>query len=111
MYQLICKLDDVWEGEIVEFSIGDTDVIVVNPEGGQLCAFNARCPHQDQSLAAAELDGSILTCPAHLWQFDTHTGQGVNPTGCRLHSYPLKVEGENVLIDLSTTTSEQGQTA
>jgi toluene monooxygenase system ferredoxin subunit len=41
-----------------------------------------------------------LTCSAHLWQFDVNTGEGVNPTGVSLKSYPVKVEDESVLIIL-----------
>ena len=51
-------------------------------------------------LSAAMLEGVILTCPAHLWEFDVETGEGVNPTGCHLTTYPVKVEGEQIFVAL-----------
>lgn len=102
-FKAICTTDDVWEGELQEFEVGEQDIIVVHTEGGEFRAFNARCPHQDQSLAEASLEGNVLTCPAHLWQFDVSTGDGVNPTGCRLHGYACKVEEDQVLVDVEST--------
>jgi len=101
-YKAICAADDVWEGELQEFEVDDHDVIVVHTEDGGFRVFDAKCPHQDQSLGEASLEGVVLTCPAHLWQFDVTTGEGVNPTGCKLTAYASKVEDGQVLVDLQS---------
>lgn len=102
-FKAICTTDDVWEGELQEFELDDRDIIVVHAEGGGFRAFDAKCPHQDQSLGEASLEGNVLTCPAHLWQFDVATGEGVNPTGCKLTSYPCKVVDDQVMVDIQAT--------
>lgn len=35
-------------------------------------------------------DTSQLTCAGHAWVFDLRTGEGVNPAGIKLFSYPLR---------------------
>lgn len=98
-YRRICSLDDIWEGEMQSFQLGKDDILVVHAEGGVVRAFDNICPHQDAELSKGTLEGYTLTCPAHLWQFDAMSGEGVNPAGCRLKQYAIKqVDGE-LLVD------------
>ena len=99
-FQAVCTLDDLWEGEMKVFEVGGREVLVVNAEGGVIRAMSPLCPHQEHTLAEGMLEGVILTCPAHLWEFDVETGEGVNPTGCHLTTYPVKVEGEQIFVAL-----------
>lgn len=99
MFERVCATDDVWEGELISFDLASRKIILINLEE-QFHAYDSQCPHQDQSLCEGNLEGSVLTCPAHLWQFDVTTGQGVNPTGCNLKGYALKVENDEVYVDI-----------
>lgn len=100
MFKTVCSTEEVWEGELQEFSVDARDIIIIHTEHAGFRAYDARCPHQDQSLAEATLDGNVLTCPAHLWQFDVTTGAGVNPANCKLTTFPCKVVDDHVLVDL-----------
>ena len=94
----VCTLDDVWEGEMAAFTVNGHEILLVCPEGGEIKAFQGVCPHQDIALAEGKFDGKRVICRAHLWQFDAATGQGVNPDYCALAVYPVKVEGDDVLV-------------
>tara|TARA_B100000700_G_C14888648_1_gene781632 strand:- start:215 stop:553 length:339 start_codon:yes stop_codon:yes gene_type:complete len=91
-YHKICEVDDVWEGEMELFDVGEKEVLIIHSPGMQLRAYSPICPHQEFSLFDGELENCVLTCSAHLWQFDVLSGEGVNPTGTSLTSYPIKVE-------------------
>lgn len=99
-FRKACDLEDVWEGEMAVFHVDGEEVLVVHAPGGGVRAYHPVCPHQDHPLVEGDLAGCVLTCSAHLWQFDVLTGQGVNPTGVSLKSYPVRVEEGAVLVSL-----------
>lgn len=98
-FEKLCKMDDLWEGEMEAFEVGDQEILVVWPTDGEIVAFQAVCPHQDIPLVEGKFDGKSIICRAHQWAFDCRTGAGINPSDCRLAKYPVKVEGENLMVD------------
>ncbi|MBS1189341.1 MAG: 2Fe-2S ferredoxin [Rhodocyclaceae bacterium] len=97
-YKKVCTLDDLWEGDMTEVELDDHLILLVWPEGGELRAFQGICPHQDIPLADGKFDGRVVMCRAHQWTFDGNSGQGINPGNCRLAEYPVRVEGDDVLV-------------
>ncbi|MEV0054564.1 Rieske 2Fe-2S domain-containing protein [Saccharopolyspora shandongensis] len=95
----VCSLDDVWEGEMEAFEVGDKEVLIAHLDGGDVVATQAICPHQQIELVEGELDKATLTCKAHLWRFDLTSCEGINPGHARLARYPVKVDGDEVYID------------
>ena len=99
-FQKACTLDDVWEGEMTEVDVSGHAVLLVGLEGGEVRGFQGRCPHQDIPLCEGKFDGRTLMCRAHQWTFDARTGQGINPGNCQLATYPVQVDGEDVLVEV-----------
>ncbi len=91
-------LDDVWEGEMVPVEVEGEQVLLVHCRGGHVAAYQGICPHQETPLADGDLDGTVITCSAHLWQFDAVTGAGVNPSDASLYRYEVKVEDEVIYV-------------
>lgn len=96
-----CSLDDLWEGDMKEVSISGRRVLLVHADGGHLAAFSALCPHQAFPLINGSLEGTVLTCSAHLWQFDATTGVGINPQGCALRRYSVEEKDGEVFVDFA----------
>ena len=96
----IATLDDLWEGEITDVQVGDEHILLVRLTGGDIRAYQGYCPHQKTALADGKLDGYILTCAAHLWQFNLFTGEGVNPKGCQLFRYQSKVQDSTIFVGM-----------
>ncbi|MFQ5896474.1 MAG: Rieske (2Fe-2S) protein, partial [Nitrospinota bacterium] len=64
--------------------------------GGTFYAIDNTCTHQGGPLG--ELEGNIVTCPWHEWQYDVTTGELAE--GCEgVKKCPVKVEGDDVLVD------------
>ena len=97
-YQKVCELDDVWEGEMDVFEVGEKEVLIVHSPGREVRAYNPICPHQEHPLIDGELDNCVLTCSAHLWQFDVLSGNGINPTGTSLINYPIKIKDDAIWV-------------
>lgn len=93
----VCPADELWDGEMDAFDVGEEEVLLVRLEG-EYYAYQGICPHQSVSLAEGSLEGTTLTCRAHLWQFDACSGQGINPGKERLRRYPIKVENGSVFV-------------
>lgn len=96
----VITLDDLWEGEMTEVRVGDELILLIHLAGGDIRAYQGVCPHQKSPLADGNLNGHVLTCAAHLWQFNLLTGEGVNPTGCQLHRYEVKIEHETISVGM-----------
>ncbi len=82
------------------FEVDGTDVLLVHAEGGKVCAIQTICPHQEVPLVEGTLDGTVLTCRMHLWEFDVTTGKGVNPDHAEIAQYPVRVEDDDVYVDV-----------
>lgn len=98
VYHRVCSLDDLWAGEMQVYTVEGTEVLVVHAESGEVRAIQAMCPHQRVALVDGSLEGTVLTCSAHLWQMDVVTGKGVNPHHAHVAHYPSKLEGEDVFV-------------
>ncbi len=66
----------------------------------ELYAIANRCAHMACPLEAAKLDGYTLTCPCHDWRFDVRDGHFLDAPEISVPTYPVKVEGDDVLIEL-----------
>jgi toluene monooxygenase system ferredoxin subunit len=108
----ICGVDELWDGEMECFRVGDANILLLKVDG-QFHAYQGACPHQGASLAEGELDGRVLTCRAHRWQFDAASGQGVNPKSARLKRFQVRVVERKVLIEVEGdgADSEPGPSA
>jgi len=89
-YHEVCGADELWIGDMEAFSIADKSILLINVNG-VFKAFANMCPHQAVPLAEGKLDGCVLTCRAHLWEFDVTTGLSINPTNKRLAEYPVRI--------------------
>lgn len=90
---------DFPSGTAREVVAGDR-IVAIYSAGGELYALDGICPHQGGPLGKGTLDGCVVTCPWHGWQFDVRTGQHqINAT--LIHPrFDVRVEGENVLVDV-----------
>src|SRR5437867_607544 len=65
---------------------------------GAYYALSGVCLHRGGPVGEGELDGEVVTCPWHGWQYDVRTGRNLlNPTA-RLSQFPVKVEDGRVLV-------------
>ncbi|OBI90771.1 Rieske 2Fe-2S domain-containing protein [Mycobacterium asiaticum] len=97
----VATVDELWEGEVSEFFVGDRSILLAHLRNGEIRAYDGVCPHAGFPLADGEVEGDVLTCAAHSWEFDLNTGAGVNPASCRLHSHPVRRDGDQIAVALT----------
>lgn len=75
-------------------------VLLVRQGDDELFALANRCPHMSCPLESGRLAGGIITCPCHDWSFHVRTGEMVSAPEIRVVMYPVKSDGEDILVKL-----------
>ena len=68
---------DVPPGAMVHLEVNGREVLLANIDG-TLHAVGDRCGHEGARLSAGQLDGRVVTCPAHGSRFDVATGKNLS---------------------------------
>ena len=92
-------LAELWESDLVAARPGGTPVLVIRI-GDEVHAYEDRCPHLGLALSEGTLDGCVLTCSAHHWQYDIATGRGINPATACLVRFPVTIEHGVIYVEL-----------
>lgn len=95
----LASVSDIPPGTGSEFTIEGRIIAVFNSEG-TLHALDGICPHAGGPLAEGRLQGNVVTCPWHGWQFDVSTGRHCLNSRLAQHQYVVRQEGEQILIEL-----------
>ena len=95
----VCKTSDVKLGCGKSIDINGKPVAVFNVDGSYY-AINDTCLHRGGPLGEGELDGKTVICPWHGWRFDVTTGANELVPDLPTQKYEVKVEGDDVLVDL-----------
>jgi len=70
-------------------------------DGDAVRAYENRCAHLGLPLSEGRLEGGVLTCGAHEWEYDAASGCGVNPASASVRRYDVKIEGEEIWVDVA----------
>ncbi len=86
-------------GEAREFELNGKMICVANTVDG-LAAMDNVCIHRGGPLGQGVVDGNKIICPWHGWMFDVNTGGSTHNASVRVRTFPITVEGDDVLIAL-----------
>jgi len=85
------------QGTTVEI---DGRMIALFSVEGSFYAMDNTCLHRGGPLGEGYLEAKIVTCPWHGWRFDVTTGASeVNPEA-HLATYPVKIEGQDIYVEI-----------
>ncbi|HKY62161.1 MAG TPA: Rieske (2Fe-2S) protein [bacterium] len=93
------KQQDIPAGTGVVADCGETAVALFNV-GGEFHAVQNKCPHRGGPLGEGELNGQVVTCPWHAWSFDVCSGVNVDNPNSKLACYPVKLENDDVWVEV-----------
>ena len=87
------------EGEVSEGTAGEFEICLARLHG-ELKALDNLCPHRRGPLGQGWVEGEAVVCPWHSWAFDLETGVADYPEGERVRVFAVRVQGEDVLVDV-----------
>lgn len=99
-FERVCTLAELPANSVLEAIVRDEAYAICNVNG-RITALNGSCPHAGGPLGQGQItpDGRLI-CPYHMWEFDCVTGRSPFIPSIGAPTYPVKVEGEEVLADL-----------
>src|SRR5919197_6773342 len=96
----VAALDDVRRKGVVVVSSGRHGIALFYHEDS-VYAVDNRCPHMGFPLSRGSCRDGILTCHWHHARFDLRTGGTFDPWADELRRFPVELDGDDVLVDVS----------
>ena len=96
-----CAAEDIDEEDLIRFDHdGHTYAIYRSPDD-RYFATDGLCTHEHVHLEDGLVMEDVIECPKHNGRFNYITGQALGAPACiNLKTYPVKVEGSSVFIDV-----------
>ena len=73
--------------------------VVLYRRGSEIFALGNECPHQGGNLCDGWIEGDILSCPLHGWEFDLRSGVCMTIPGERVPQYTVSVDGDAIYLE------------
>lgn len=94
-----CSTDEIDEEDVMRFDHDGRTFAIYHSPDGEFFATDGLCTHEKVHLAGGLVMDYMIECPKHNGQFDYRTGEAMRAPVCvNLKTYPVKVEGDRVLI-------------
>lgn len=105
VYVHASDVDDVPDGGVIGVEVEGVELALVR-DGGDIWAVHDECTHASIPLSEGDVEGCEIECWLHGSRFDVRTGACLNPPATEpVQTYPIKIEGDAVLVDLSSAAS------
>jgi nitrite reductase/ring-hydroxylating ferredoxin subunit len=72
-------------------------VALFNVDGAFFAVSNV-CLHRGGPIGEGVLDGPVVTCPLHGWEYDVRSGKNVGNPTARLRTFHVRLEGDAILV-------------
>ena len=95
----IAKVDEVSTGTGIVVETHGKCLAVFNVDGAFHVTDNM-CLHRGGPLGEGDLEGEMVTCPWHGWEYSVKTGHCVNNPSSNVKAYETVVEGDEIKIEL-----------
>jgi nitrite reductase (NADH) small subunit len=90
---------DMPPGTAREFTVAGRIVALFNVDG-TFYALDGVCPHAGGPLGEGQLNGRVVTCPWHGWQFDVTTGRHILSPQIAPTKFPVRIDGDSLSVEL-----------
>ncbi|MBI3804186.1 MAG: non-heme iron oxygenase ferredoxin subunit [Nitrospirae bacterium] len=103
-YQVIDHLSELPEGKGKILKIAAREIALFHIDGS-FYALDSLCAHQRAPLVQGEVIDGQLLCPWHGNTFDLSSGRCLANPEEKVRTYPVRVQGEAVWIEIVDTAA------
>ena len=93
----IANTDELKPGECKVVEAMGREIALYNVNGVFYATDNS-CQHQGGPLGEGDLNGKIVTCPWHAWEYDVTTGENTFNADCKLETLEVEIEGDKIKV-------------
>lgn len=94
------RADELAPGQAKSVALEGKNIAIFNV-GGTFHAIENKCAHRAGPLAEGFIDGKVVFCPWHDWQYDVTTGACLNAPGFEVRRFSVSVRDGDVLVDVT----------
>lgn len=99
----VCASDDIEEEDLIRFDCDGRTFAIYRSPDNEYFATDGLCTHENVHLEDGLVIDDVIECPKHNGRFNYKTGEALAAPVCvDLKTYPVKVEGGSVFIDLAS---------
>lgn len=107
-FEQVCTIDEIPVGHVAAAEVDGVTIAIARTGDREVHAVNDTCTHANVSLSEGELSGCTLECWLHGAVFDLRTGTPLTPPATvPVAVYPVKLEGDDVLVDVQAPTTKE----
>jgi nitrite reductase/ring-hydroxylating ferredoxin subunit len=93
----VASTSDLKQGTAMTVAVNGIDIALYNV-GGKIYATDNTCLHQGGPLGEGILEGEVVTCPWHMWEYNVCTGEKVGNASIKVTTFPVEVEGTDIKV-------------
>ena len=96
-----CGTGEIDAEDLIRFDHGERTFAIYHSPDGEFFCTDGKCTHENVHLSGGLVMDYTIECPKHNGQFDYRTGEAMRAPVCvNLRTYPVRVDGERVFIDI-----------
>ncbi len=95
----IANINELLPGQCRVIQVSNRTLALFNVAGAYYATDNA-CLHNGGSLGDGILNGEMIICPLHDWQFNVITGESPLDKAVKVETFDVQVSGENVQVKI-----------
>jgi len=95
----VANLSELPAGSAKAVEVAGKAVALFNVEG-KIYALDNTCRHRGGPLGEGFVEGDIVTCPWHGWQYKIPSGECLDDASIKVAAYPVQVENGEIRVEL-----------
>ena len=96
-FRTVARVDDIEAGTLACVRLGEVEITLARV-GEEFYATQGHCLHLQGPLCEGRLEGAVLSCPWHGWQYDVRSGENEFDRAIQLETYEVKIEDGEVKV-------------
>ena len=93
----VASLNELEKGASKAVEVNGKTIAIFNVDG-TVYALDNTCLHRGGPLGEGILEGDVVTCPWHMWQYNVRTGEKVETPSLKVATYPVQIEGNDIKV-------------